>query len=185
MHMIECYSVTSGAKIGSCHIHEEPIELPKKPYITFHPHNPKGPSRQYHYWDKVIDKLKNNNNFSHEIIQIGGANDEKYNVNTDYLGKTNYHSLAYLIKNADMHIGFDSFPMHLASHYQRKIVAIFVYYLSNVGPFFSKPEDCVLLEPNRKKLNLKPVFANVDPFNQINTIDHNQIYKAIITLLNI
>ena len=46
MHLLEAYSVVSGAKIDRCFIDEEPIDLPSKPYITLHSHNPKGSGRQ-------------------------------------------------------------------------------------------------------------------------------------------
>jgi ADP-heptose:LPS heptosyltransferase len=183
MHLLECYSVTAGAQIGSCFIHEEKIDLPQTPYITFHGYNPKGQSRQYDYWHKVIYQLKNNPNFNYDIIQVGGANDKKYDVNTNYLGKTSYHSLAYLIKHASLHLGFDSLPVHLASYYSKKIVAIYAHYSANTGPFFSNTNDIILLQPDHSKI--KPVFADIDPFNQINTIDSNQIYESILSLLDI
>lgn len=183
MHLLECYSVSSGAQISSCFIHEEPIDLPKQPYITFHGYNPKGPSRQYDYWHKVIYQLKNNPNFNYEIVQIGGTDDKRYDVNTDYLGKTSYHSLAYLIKHSTLHLGFDSLPVHLASHYNKKIVALYAHYSANTGPFFSNKQDYILLEPDHS--TIKPVFANEDPFNQINTIDSNNIYTSVIKLLNV
>ena len=183
MHLLECYSVASGAQISSCFIHEERIDLPQTPYITFHGYNPKGQSRQYSHWDKVIDKLKNNPKFNYDIVQVGGLNDKRYNVNTNYLGKTSYHSLAYLIKHSSLHLGFDSFPVHLASYYQKKIVAIFAHYANNTKPYFSHNSDCILLEPDHSRI--KPVFADTDPFNQINTIDPDKIYISLIKLLNL
>lgn len=183
MHLLECYSVSSGAKIGSCFIKEKPIDLPEKQYITLHAFNPKGQSRQYNYWNEVIYKLKQNKKFDYEIVQIGGISDTKYNVNTEYLGKTTYHSLAYLIKNCSLHLGFDSLPVHLASHYQRKIVAIYAHFSNNTGPFFSKTEDCILLQPDHSVI--KPVFSETDPFNKINSIDPTLIYNSVIKLLNI
>ena len=125
--MLETYSLTTAMPIDKCFIAEEEILLPRFPYITFHPCDTKGTSRQYSYWSDVIDGLKNSPEFNHEIIQVGGENDDRYDVNTAYLGKTSIHSLAYLIKNSSLHLSYDSFPLHLASHYDIKIVCIFLY----------------------------------------------------------
>ena len=184
MHLLETYSVISGATISQCFIEESEIQLPDKPYMTFHGYNPKGSGRQYRSWNTVIDLLLSNSNFNLEIIQIGGINDTKYNrINHNYLGKTSYNSLAYLIRFATIHLGFDSLPVHLASHYNKKIVAIYAQYSNNTKPYFSKESDVVLLEPDFTKT--KPVFSHDDPFNLINTILPGSIYDGVISLLNI
>ena len=105
MHILETYSLISGAKIDKCFIQEEEIVLPEKPFITFHPYSPKGNSKQYKYWDDVISLLLQNNKFNYDIIQIGEKTDPVYNrVNSLYLGKTTYNSLAYLIKHCSLHL---------------------------------------------------------------------------------
>jgi ADP-heptose:LPS heptosyltransferase len=118
----------------------------------------------------------------YDIIQIGGSNDVRYEyANHHYLGKTNYHSLAYLIKNAELHLGFDSLPVHLASHFDRKIVAIYPWYAQNCGPYFSDTNDIVILEPDFSIF--KPCFNVADRFDLINTIEVSDIYQAVIGLL--
>ena len=183
MHILETYSLISGCKIDKCLIHEESIVLPEKKYITFHPYSPKGNSKQYDHWDSVLDKLYNNKQFDYDIIQIGGSDDHKYDVNTNYLGQTTYHSLAFLIKHCSLHLGFDSLPIHLASHYDKKIVAIYSYYSSTCGPYFSSSENIKILQPDFSKI--KPVFDYNDPFRLINTISSENIYLSICKLLNI
>jgi ADP-heptose:LPS heptosyltransferase len=181
MHLIESYALVSGVFINKCHIEEEEINLPAKPYITFHPFNGKGNGRQYGQWSDVIRRLKSRE-FEYDIIQIGLLNDIRYDANTDYLGKTTYNSLAYLIKHSVLHLGFDSLPVHLASHYNKKIVAIYAQYAKNTGPFFSKHEDIRLFEPSQYT-NLKPVFANDDPYRLINTIPAKDVSEAVEELL--
>lgn len=184
MHLLETYALLSGCLIGQCHIQEEEIDLPSSPYITFHGFNPKGSGRQYKNWQIIIDNLIANPLFQYKIIQVGSTNDQKYqNIDNSYLGKTSYNSLAYLIKHTQLHLGFDSLPIHLASHYDKKIVAIYAHYKNNTCPFFSTRANTILLEPDHTLL--KPVFANEDPYDQINTIDHQIIYKAILSLLEI
>jgi ADP-heptose:LPS heptosyltransferase len=185
MHLIESYALTAGCLIDRCFIEEDPIELPQNKYITFHPFSPKGAIRQYNYWSVVIDLLKSNPKFTYEIVQIGGNNDPKYsNVVTDYLGKTTYHSLAYLIKHAGLHLGFDSFPTHLASVYDKKIVSIYAHNAINTMPYFSSAHNISLIQPDFSQH--KPYYSDGhDPFGAINTIDPFVIYEKIIHLLEI
>lgn len=183
MHLLESFAVSAGCLIDKCFIQEEEIQLPQKPYITFHGFNAKGSTRQYSYWQNVIDNLIEDSDFNYKIIQIGEGSAIRYGgINTNYLGKTNYNSLAYLIKNAELHFGFDSLPVHIASHYNKKIVAIYAHYAANTGPYFSKKEDVFLFEPND---NFKPVFAEDDYLHRINNINPLAISSAIIKLLKI
>jgi ADP-heptose:LPS heptosyltransferase len=183
MHLLETYAILSGTTIDKCFIEEEHIELPTNPFITLHSHNPKGSNRQYKYWNNVIADLKSVKNFNYDIIQIGGPDDIKSMANTYYLGKTNYHSLAYIIKHSSLHMGFDSLPVHLASHYNKKMVVLYAHYARNTRPYFSNDKDVVLLEPDHSII--KPVFGDKDPFDQINTINHNLITNNILKLLGL
>jgi len=183
MHLVEAYALSCGSMIGSCFIQEQALSLPSNPYITFHGYNPKGPSRQYRYWNEVIKLLKSTPNFLYDIIEVGETHSHKYGSDTTYLGNTSYAELAYLIKHSSLHLGFDSLPVHIASHYDKKIVAIYAHYAQNTKPYFSTPENIVLLEPNHKLL--KPVFSDSDPFDQINSISPFNIHKSILGLLNI
>jgi ADP-heptose:LPS heptosyltransferase len=183
MHMLETYSLVTAMPIDKCFIAEEEIELPSSPYITFHPCDTKGTARQYSYWKEVVDGLKNSPGFSHEIIQVGGEDDDRYDVNTSFLGQTTMHSLAYLIKHSSLHLSYDSFPLHLASHYDTKIVCIFPQTWKATGPFFSSEDRCICLEPNYS--DIKPsYYQRDDPNKLINTISPEEIIGATIRLLD-
>jgi ADP-heptose:LPS heptosyltransferase len=184
MHLLETYALTTGSKIDKCYIHEEEIALPDNEYITLNTYSNRGNSRQYDYWDQIINRLINNPKFKYTIVQTGNADDPKHpNVDTSYLGRTNYHSLAYLMKNSKLHLGIDSFPVHIASHYDIKIVAIYFYYSSTCGPYFSTPSKTRILQPDFSKI--KPVFAYNDPYRLINTIDPTLVYQSTIELLEL
>lgn len=182
MHLIEAYATVSGAKIDKCFIHEEPIPLPTQPYITLHSYNPKGSGRQYKYWNLVIDNLKQNLKNNYTIIQIGGKEDTQTNADISYLGKTTYNSLAYLIKHSSLHIGFDSLPVHLASHYDIKMVVLYAHYANNTKPYFSTKNNYILLEPDFSKI--KPIFAQTDPFDHINSIKPEKIITSALELIS-
>jgi ADP-heptose:LPS heptosyltransferase len=181
MHLIESYALVSGLHIDKCYIQEEEIELPEKPYITLHPYNPKGSGRQYGSWHDVVKMLQSDPSFEYDIVQIGMSSDIKFSINTSYLGKTNYNSLAYLIKNSELHLGFDSLPVHLASHYDKKIVAIYAQYYKNTGPYFSSKENIRMFEPSQYT-SLKPIFQYEDPYRLINIIPAKDIFNAVMDL---
>ena len=183
MHILETYALISGCKISKCFINEDPIELPSSNYITFHPHSGKGNSKQYDKWNIVLNLLNADTSFTHEIIQIGGYDDIKHTDNTSYLGQTNTWQLAYLIKNSSLHLGYDSFPIHIASFYDIPIVGLYSYYASTCGPYFSSHNRVRLFEPNFT--NIKPTFGYNDPHKLINTIDPKEIYKSVIELLEL
>lgn len=196
MHFLESYALVSGTPISKPFIKVEPIELPSKKYITFHPYCKKAPTRQYRSWVKVLELLIGDSNFDWEIVQVGGKKDEVYNgVNTDYLGNTSTHQLAYLIQNSGLHLGYDSFPVHLASHFARNIVAIYNMPPSISGPYFSDPKDVVLLEPeypivtnfvNGRFIEQKARISHshMDELDLINTIKPENIYDGVKKLLD-
>ena len=185
MHLLETYALLSGAKIGQCYIDTEPVPLPAKNYITFHPECQKATARQYSRWNDVIGLLKNHKIFNEQyiIIQIGSITDNKYDVDEHYLGSLNFQQLAFLIKHSSLHLGYDSFPMHMASHFDKKMVALFAYYAKSSGPYFSSVNNIRLLEPDYTKY--KPSFSFIDEYNLINTIEPIVVYQNILDLLSI
>lgn len=184
MHILESYALLSGAKINKCYIQEMPIILPVNNYITFHPFSEKGDSKQYDKWNKIIDLLITNKNFNYEIVQIGTHNPiESYPVNINYLGNMKIWQLAYLIKNSSLHLGYDSLPVHLASHYDIPIVAMYSYYANTCGPYFSSSEKIRIFEPDFSKV--KPTYGYNDPYRLINNIEYLDVYNSILELLGI
>lgn len=183
MHIVETHAVISGAKINKCFIDLEEYDIPFDKYITFHPECPKASARQYKFWEKVLELLKENPNFKYPIVQLGGLLDKKYDVDLVLNGSTNMNQLAYVIKNASFHFGYDSFPMHLASHFDIKMVVLFAYYSNGSGPYFSTPQNIAILEPDFSIK--KPSMQYKDPNDLINTISPYLIYENIIRLLEI
>jgi hypothetical protein len=83
-------------------------------------------------------------------------------------GQTKIQHVAYLIKNAIMHVGADSFAAHIASGYDKKILAVYSNNnINNVKPYWTKVEDMVLLEPERLD---KPNYSAEETPKTINNI---------------
>ena len=185
MHLIETYALNCGIKIDKPHIKLEEIDLPVKKYITLHTYCEKGPARNYKNWNSVTMDLVSNPNFDFDIIHIGVVESERIiGCNNSYLGKTNFHQLAYLIKNSQLHLGYDSFPAHLASHFSKRMVVLYNSYSQHSYPYWSDPKDVVRLEVDYEK-DGKPSYANTDPLDLINKVQHSTIVQSVLNLLEL
>lgn len=184
MHILEQYALNCGAKINKPYIYEKYFPLPSKKYITLHTPN-KFPSRTYDYWPEVvfnISKILKDHDI--EILQIGSNDEQPIRGCLRTNGQTDFNQLAFIIKNSILHVGVDSFPIHLASYYNKKIVALFSnMYTTHSGPLWSKKEDIILLESDKK--GNKPTYQFLENPKTINTIKPETISNAILKLLNI
>lgn len=180
MHLAEVYALTCGLKIDKPYIKLQEIQIPSEPYITFHPHCEKGKSRIYKSWDLVIQGIKD---LGYNIVQVGGLGGDTYDgVDSSYLGKTNSNELAFLIKNSSLHLGYDSFPVHVASTLGKKIVCLYSVYASHSRPYWSREEDVILLEPNWD--DRKPSFSYSPPHEPlIDSIDYKEVIESVKELL--
>lgn len=183
MHLIERYATSCGVKIDKPYIYETFFPIPVEKYISFQPFS-KYPSKNYDYWDEVIAIInpylqKENIN----IIHIGAKDDKPINNTINLCGQTKISQAAYIIKNGLMHVGADSFAAHIASGYGKKIVALYSNNnINNVKPYWTKPEDMILLEPNIGK---KPQYSINEIPKSINNIKPEIIAESVLKLLNI
>tara|TARA_Y100000310_G_scaffold341514_1_gene440895 strand:+ start:2474 stop:3676 length:1203 start_codon:yes stop_codon:yes gene_type:complete len=189
MHLIESFALNSGLKIGKPYIYESyiPIPINSKKYITFQPHGQKEfTCRAYSYWQEVLDILRPHLNKKEiALIQLGLKDERLYKGSLNMIGKTNLNQAAYLIKNSCLHLGIDSYGVHFASGYGKKIVALYVNMLpSNSGPYWSKKKDVKLISPKRKKNELPSYAVHEDP-KTIDRIKPEEIASAVCALLNI
>jgi hypothetical protein len=82
-----------------------------------------------------------------------------------------------------MHVGADSFAAHIASGYEKKIVALYSNNnINNVKPYWTKEEDMILLSP---QINKKPQYSVNEVPKSINNIKPELIAESILKLLNI
>jgi hypothetical protein len=183
MHLIERYATACGVKIGEPFIYEVffPVNIEK--YISFQPFS-KYSSKNYDHWDEVINIIisyLNENGI--QLVQIGAKNDKSINHCISFCGQTSISQAAYIVKNSIMHIGADSFSTHIASGYQKKILAIYSNNnINNVKPYWSKEEDMILLKAESSK---KPSYSAEEHPKSINSIKPETIAKGILKLLNI
>ena len=183
MHLIERYATACGVKIDKPYIYDTFFPVNVEKYISFQPFS-KYQSKNYDYWDEVVSIISpylQKNNIT--LVHIGAKDDKAVNNTLNLCGQTSISQAAYIIKNSIMHVGADSFAAHIASGYGKKIVALYSNNnVNNVKPYWTKPEDMVLLSP---KINKKPQYSVNESPKSINNIKPEAIAEGILKLLNI
>jgi ADP-heptose:LPS heptosyltransferase len=158
-----------------------PLDLDK--YITIHPYS-KG-SKTYDFWIDVLQLIKpalDKNDI--KVLQIGAKGEQPLPHCHAIVGQTSINQIAYVIKGSMLHLGVDSFPVHIASHYDKKIVSLYSnLYPQNAGPYWGDKKDHVLLEPCRDKL--KPSFSNDEMPKSLNSIRPEKIARSVLELLGL
>jgi len=183
MHLIERYASSCGVKIGKPYIYDSYFPISSEKFITFQPYSK--PAKNYDYWQEVIDLihpyLKENNI---DILQIGAKDDRRLNHTIYLAGQTTISQAAFLIKRSILHFGADSFAVHIASGFNKKIVALYSNNnIENVKPYWSDPKDIKLISAISK--TSKPSYSLGENPKNINNIKPEEIAKSILDLLKI
>lgn len=183
MHLLEQYALSSGLKISKPYIYEVFFPIVSQKFICFHPVS-KYDSKNYDYWQLVIDlilpALKKN---GIDIIQIGGKNEKAYANCTHTQGNTSINQTAYIINKSILSFGADSFSAHVASGFGKKIVALYSNNnINNCKPYWSNPENVILLEPKR---STKPNYSVKESPKTINSIKPETIANSVLELLGL
>jgi hypothetical protein len=183
MHLIETYALSSGSKIGKPYIYEKFFPLSVDKYITIHPVS-KYDSKSYSYWQEVIGLLKPSlSKRNINIIQIGTKEDRKLKGCINLNGLTNINQIAYILSKAELHLGVDSFPTHVASSYNKKIVCLYSNnYINVVRPYWGNSSNHVLLQELAGK---KPSFSASESPKSIDNIKPEDIAGSVFSLLGI
>ncbi len=184
MHLIEQYALASSSTISKPQIFTKYFPLPNiNKYITLHTQSKE--TKSYDLWQEVIDlilPILRKENIS--IIQIGQKDEKPINGCYHIMGQTSLNQCCYILQNTLAHLGCDSFPVHVCSVFGKKICSIYSNnFIRNVGPYWSKAEDVILLEPDRKE-GEKPSFM-ITGEKSINTIKPEKLAQSICKLLNL
>lgn len=184
MHILERYALSCGVKIDKPFILEQyyPIALDK--YIVFQTSG-KGNSRQYDYWVKVFQYIREYTN-DYKIVHVGLESDQSVaGIDIDLRGRTSIRQLAYLIKNSSLYLGIDSLSAHLAGYYDTKMVTLYSYcFAQNCFPIWGKRHNRSLIEVDWTEQG-KPSFSLTEKKKNINTIKPEIIAKAALDHLGV
>jgi ADP-heptose:LPS heptosyltransferase len=177
--LLKTYSLNTGFKIRKLKPMEAYFPVPEK-YVTIQTSSGMG-SKNYDLWIDVINSIhKNLKKHGYEILHIGKDGVELPNTK-NLLNSTNFHQVNYIIRNSSLHIGNDSFAVHLAGLHEIPIVAVYgPTTIDNHGPHF-KGKKTFLIESHRNGKN--PTFSAHEEDKTINLIKSeeivNNIYKAL------
>jgi len=184
MHLAENYALTAGVKISKPQIETLFYPLPFKNYITIQCSSGMV-SKNFDYYNDVIRLIKPyliENNI--EVVQIGLKNDPKMSNVYSLLGKTNIRQVAYVIKNANLHLGNDSFACHFAGHFNIPLVALYGPAVKETcKPYWGDEDKQILLSPDNKKE--KPSYSAEERVKRVNSISTFEICSSVLKLLSI
>ena len=179
MHLLERYALACGSKIGKPFIVKKFFPVNADKYITIQ--NSSGmPGKCYDYFQDVVNfifpKLEKN---GYKIVQIGGAEDKPIHGCVLLNGKTNINQTAYIIDNSSLHIGNDSFAIHMASAFNVPTIGLYSISIPEIsGPYW-----------DNKKINLLPSENHRPSFNpnevpkKVNLIKIEQVVSSINKIL--
>jgi hypothetical protein len=184
MHLIERYSLSTGLKIDNPQINSPFYPVAADTYVVFHT-SAKDNLRDYDYWHEVKTMLQPLfDKHGLKTVQIGLEKDPTINCDIDLRGKTNINQMAYVVKNCDYFIGVDSFPAHLAGHYDKKMLAIYANsYAACVRPYWGNPENQKIIETHRPDGD-KPSFSFNENPKTINRLKPDEIAKEFCDLID-
>lgn len=175
---------------GEKFIMQSPVDGLPEEYITVHSQTRQDP-KDYDHMQKVVNSI-------HDIaiVQIGGKNDKKLDsVTLDLRGRTTPQQLAYVLRGAELHLGLDSFPMHIALHVGTPVVAMFggTYMKQGTCPRRKNllhgietqdrglcPTSCHLIECEARKIGLDKCINNIPAEDVVVELD--KIIPGKVTL---
>ena len=184
MHLVEQYALSCGVKIDKPSIDVSYFPVVPERYITLHASN-RIQSKTYDYYNDVMHML---NPFLEKanikVIQIGGQSEQRISYCIHHQGQTSIKQSAYILQNSMLHLGTDSFSIHVASGFNKKIVGLYsTLYKECCGPYWGDSKNHILLEPDRKKY--KASFSDKEYPKTINTIMPEKIASSVLELLDI
>jgi len=179
-HLVEVYAKDLGVKIGDPHFKPHFFPVLEDNYITIHNDN-KVQSKEYDYWEEVICLVKEQVP-DIKFIQIGSGQEPIIKNATKFAATSSIKQSAYIIKNALMHVGIDSLPVHIASSFDKPIVSIYAHtYASTCRPIWGSKNNHTIIESHRD--GKKPSYSLKEQPKQINLIKPEEIANAVLKRL--
>ena len=181
MHLVETYSLSTGSKIKKPFIHKKFFPLPFDKYITIQ--NSSGmQGKCYDYFQEVVNFVYEDlGKAGYKIIQIGAKEDKALNNVFHLQGQTNINQTAFILENSKLHIGNDSFAIHMCSAFDVPLIGLYSVSSPEIAGPFWKNKNQICLTPK----NWNPSFNPNESPKRVNEIKIESIIESIQTLLNI
>lgn len=181
MHLLETYALSTGSKIEKPFIIKKFFPLPFDKYITIQ--NSSGMTGKcYDYFQEVIDFIfEDLKKIGYQIIQIGTKDDKPIKNAFHLQGQTNINQTAFILENSKLHIGNDSFAIHMCSAFNVPLIGLYSISSPEIAGPFWKNNNQICLTPN----NWKPSFNPNENPKKVNEIKIENIINGINNLLNL
>mgnify|MGYP003111923392 FL=1 len=185
MHILESYALQNDLKIDKPLVFERFFPLAVEDYITLDTSSLSTGSLVYDHWEQVVNLirpiLEAKKIF---IVQLGDKSDKPLPGCYMALGQCNFNQKAYVIKKSKLHVCPNNESMHLASHFGKKMVAIFSNncFPAQFSPYWSDKKDVEIISPES---NDKPSFNPNETPKSINDIRPEDIALKILNFLGI
>ena len=179
MHLIERYALSTGSKISKPFIVKKFYPIDANKYITIQ--NSSGmPAKCYDYFQDVVNLIlpKLNEN-GYKIVQIGGQEDTPIDGCIHLQGKTNINQTAYILDNSSLHLGNDSFAIHMCSSFDVPTIGLYSITLPKIAGAYWGQKNIALLPSN----DHRPSFNPSETPKTINRIKIEDILYSINKLL--
>lgn len=183
-HLVESFALSTGSTISHPEILCQFFPVGTDRYITVHPSSGM-PAKNWAYFQELVDIIAPQlSEHGIGIVQIGTSGDPALSNCIDTRGKCNLNQTAYILKNTMLHIGNDSFAVHVCSGFDRPLIGIYSISPSTIcGPYFGSRTKQRCLHPDYK--GNKPSFNPNETPKTVNTINPEEVVQAAQELLNI
>jgi len=125
-HLLEAYADAVGVKTEDCQLHltQEKISGLPDHYVVLHAAVSSwvGRTLPSASFEAITQRLLE---AGHHVVTVGGGRDFVPKGSINFVGRTNSSQLAYLIANAKLFVGVDSYPFHVAQTFQVPGVCFF------------------------------------------------------------
>lgn len=181
MHLLETYALSTGSKISKPFINKKYFPLPVNKYITIQ--NSSGMNGKcYDYYQEVIDFIHADlEKMGYKIIQIGSKEDKPLKKVLNLQGQTNINQTAFILDNSSLHIGNDSFAIHMCSAFDVPLIGLYSVSSPEIAGPFWKNDKQICLTPK----NWRPSFNPNESPKKVNEILIEDIVESVRSLLKI
>jgi hypothetical protein len=181
MHLVETYALATGSKIGKPFIHKKFFPLPFDKYITVQ--NSSGMTGKcYDYFQQVLDLIYADLDAAgYKVVQIGEKDDRPIRGAHQTQGQTDINQTAHILDNSKLHLGNDSFAVHMCSAFDVPVVAMYSVASPDVaGPYWKSGKQ-ICITPENWRASYNP---NEAP-KRVNEIKVEQVIAAVGKLLDL
>jgi len=181
MHLIDLYSRDLNVDIGKPILSPHFYPLTDENYVTIHTSD-KVPAKNYSYWAEVVSILRPElDKRGIALIQVGTKEDPQITGVHKFINNTTFNQLFHILKGSKCHVGIDSCPVHLCSHFDVPTVSIYAHsYAKTCDPIWNK-EKAIVIESDRG--GDKPSFSYSEDPKKIDILKPEQIANAVFKQL--